>query len=202
MEMSELFQAAQANDRDAFSEIWQRIERRLASFVATRLGKELQEIVDVDDILQETSVLAMQSIGGLRWQGEGAFFSWLCGVSLNIIRKTSRRYLHLANADLIGRLPTNSAERPSRVLRRVERFDRLERALMQLSEDHRQVILLSRIEGLSAQEIATRMNRSPEAVHQLLWRALKKLKYSFGDTESLGLADRQLADELNNDGTP
>jgi RNA polymerase sigma factor (sigma-70 family) len=44
-----------------------------------------------------------------------------------------------------------------------------------LTEDHREVILLMKIEGLSAKEIGERMNRSENAVHLLLSRALKRL---------------------------
>ena len=53
---------------------------------------------------------------------------------------------------------------------RNERFDRLEKALEQLSDEHRRVILLSRIDGLSMKEIAARMERSPDAVMKLLRR--------------------------------
>ena len=52
------------------------------------------------------------------------------------------------------------------------------------------MILLSRIEGLSIKEIAQRMRRSESAVKNLLLRALKGLRSSFGDTESLRLPDR------------
>ncbi len=51
-------------------------------------------------------------------------------------------------------------------------------------------------------EIAERMNRSEEAVRQLLARALKKLKAGFGDTESLHLPDSSLTKgEGNNAGS-
>ena len=84
---------------------------------------------------------------------------------------------------------------PSKNLRRNERFDRLKDSLESLSPEHREVILLMRIEGLPVEEVAKRMNRSPKATRQLLWRALKDLRESFGDTESLGLPERRLGEE-------
>lgn len=81
---------------------------------------------------------------------------------------------------------------PSRCLQRHERFERLEKALENLSPDHRKVILMARIEGLPIQEIAARMERSPDAVMHLLRRALRKLKAAFGETESLRLPERAL----------
>jgi RNA polymerase sigma factor (sigma-70 family) len=51
----------------------------------------------------------------------------------------------------------------------------LEEALERLSEDHREVILMTKIEGLAAKEVGERMGRSENAIHLLLSRALKRL---------------------------
>ena len=61
-----------------------------------------------------------------------------------------------------------------------------------LSEEHRTVLTLSRIDGLSIAEIAARMQRSESAVKNLLLRAMRQLKRCFGDTESLSLGDAHL----------
>jgi RNA polymerase sigma factor (sigma-70 family) len=58
---------------------------------------------------------------------------------------------------------------------RKDRLELLEQAIVRLSEDHREVILLMKIEGLSAKEVGERMDRSENAVHLLLSRALKRL---------------------------
>ena len=59
---------------------------------------------------------------------------------------------------------------------------------------------MARVEGLKVKEIAVRMNRSEDAVHKLLARALLRLKESFGDTESLNLPNRFLPVEEDRDG--
>ena len=82
----------------------------------------------------------------------------------------------------------------SRDARRNERFERLQRALDSLSDEHRRVVMLARIEKLPIAEVARRLERSPAATSQLLWRALKKLKESFGSTDSFHLPDRRLED--------
>ena len=61
------------------------------------------------------------------------------------------------------------------------------KALRTLSPDHQTVLELSRMQGQSIREIAERMERSESAVKNLLLRATRKLRLSFGDTESLGL---------------
>ena len=75
---------------------------------------------------------------------------------------------------------------------RAQRPERLERAVSELSPDHREVIRLARFEGLKVAEIAKRMERSPGAIHQLLARAMDQLKHGFGDTASLSLPDQAL----------
>ena len=50
-----------------------------------------------------------------------------------------------------------------------------------------------------SQEVAKRMNRSRQAVRQMLWRALLKLKAAFGDTESLHLPQRSLKEDGSSD---
>jgi RNA polymerase sigma-70 factor (ECF subfamily) len=58
---------------------------------------------------------------------------------------------------------------------RKDRLELLEQAIQRLSEDHRDVILLMKIDGLSAKEVAEQMGRTENAVHLLLSRALKRL---------------------------
>ena len=64
-----------------------------------------------------------------------------------------------------------------------------------LSPDYQRVIYMSRFEGLKVREIAERMGRSESAVKNLLFKATKKLRESFGDTESLSLPDRSLEED-------
>ncbi|MEC8652250.1 MAG: sigma-70 family RNA polymerase sigma factor, partial [Planctomycetota bacterium] len=64
--------------------------------------------------------------------------------------------------------PVTSADRQ-------DRLELLEAALSRLSEDHRNVILRIKIEGLSARAVAEKLGRTENAVHLLLSRALKRL---------------------------
>ena len=71
-------------------------------------------------------------------------------------------------------------------------FERLQSAVEELTPDQKKAVIFARIDGLRIKEIARRMDRSPEAVKQLLTRALKQLRSSFGDTESFHLPDKRL----------
>ena len=88
----------------------------------------------------------------------------------------------------------------SKAMRRDERFDRLQAAIDALSPQYRQVLLLVRIEKLSIKEAARRLEKTPNAVSRMVLRASRKLKVIFGDTESLGLPDRELSRREGADG--
>ena len=70
------------------------------------------------------------------------------------------------------------ADRRSGPVTAADRKDRLQllgEAMERLSDDYREVIMLTKIEGLSAREVGKHMDRSENAVNLLLSRALKRL---------------------------
>ena len=192
-----LVERAQGGDRKAFGDLVRLHEQRLQALVASRLSGHLRCRLTAEDMVQETLLKALQALGSFQWQGEDSFFRWLSTVAENVILHHARRDALRQTISLPPRAA--AAESPSKGLARAERFDRLEEALQSLPEDHRRVILLVRIEGLSIKEAARLMARSPEATSQLLWRALKKLKEAFGDTGSFSLPERRLEGEASSD---
>jgi RNA polymerase sigma-70 factor (ECF subfamily) len=188
-----LVEKAKGGEKKALAELIQRYQTFLASFIGVRIGVHLHGTLGADDVLQETFARVSQALSGFEWRGEPSFKSWLTTIAERVVLEGVRRQQKQPaqlNLDLAARAPS-----PSRVARREERFSRLEDALEGLSPDHRQVILLARVEGLKVKEIARRMNRSPDAVKKLLSRALKALKECFGDTESFHLPQRPLGAE-------
>ena len=126
-----------------------------------------------------------------------SFRRWLEGIAANFILHSARTYARKREIRIQRDPAANPAVNdvsPSRNERRNERFGRLKRSVDDLSSDYRTVIRLSRIEGLRISEVAERMGRSPSAVKNLLLRAMKQLRESFGETESLSLPDRHLGE--------
>ena len=191
-----LVERASSGDRSAFDDLVHRHRPRLSRRIESRMGEGVRTKLTADDVLQETLAVAFQSIGRFSWQGEGSFDSWLGEIAEHVIANAARKkaWNHLEiKRDVSGRDPT-----PSKNLRRNERFDRLQDALNRLGPDHRKALLLSRVDGLKVQEIAARMNRSPNAVYKLLARALLEMRQDFGDTESLSLPERTFESEETN----
>ncbi len=191
---------AKAGDREAFDRLLARFQGRLRSTVESWSRFQLGAKIEVDDLLQESFVRAFRSLERFEWQGDDSFFRWLCGIAKKALAQAiqEQRTGHGtgSQSSAAGSGPTQT-----KISRRVERFERLEEALQSLTPEYREVLLLSRVEGLKTKEIAARMNRSPNAVKHLIARALRALRSQFGDTESLNLPrDRQFDVERGNHG--
>ncbi len=188
----ELLKEAQQGDRTAFETLLGQSREELEKFVTTRIGDHLRSRVETDDVLQDTCARAWASIGEVRWTGPDTFVRWLKGIARHVILQQADRARHDELIYLQEVRATGDDVSPSRSLRREERFDRLQASLDSLSPDYREAVMLVRIEGLQIKEAARRMKRTPKAVTHLLARALKTLKDSLGDTESLHLPDELL----------
>lgn len=159
---------------------FERSRERLLSVIYLRMGPELRTRMDPEDVLQEVAIEAINSWHTLA--DEDSVGAWLVVLAKRKVARILRDQVGVAARDpsreraMKTDLPV--ADRRSGPVTAADRKDRLallEQALTRLSDDHREVVLLSRIEGLSAKEIGERMNRSENAVHLLLSRALKRL---------------------------
>lgn len=185
---------AREGDRQAFEELVARFRDRLSSSVQSWSRFQLGPPVDADEVIHETFIRAFRSLSSFEWRDDDSFFRWLCGVAKRAMAQLFEDGQGHQGAQAIGAAEnvSNSGPSQSKVQRRHERFDRLEAALEKLAPEYREVLLLSRIEGLSAPQIAVRMNRSANAVRHLIVRALRELRDKFGDdTASFNLPDRQ-----------
>ncbi len=189
----ELVHRAQCGDRETFGELFEAHRRRLLARIAARTGRRLQGVLDPEDVLQDTFLRAFETVRLFTPRGEDSFFRWLAAIAEHLLLNASRK--RRPDPLVVQPEPLASGASPSKALRREERFDRLDEALRGLPEDRRRAVLMARIEGLNAREIARRMGRSEQAVRQLLARALKQLKRTMGGTESLHLPDGRLCEE-------
>ncbi len=64
-----------------------------------------------------------------------------------------------------------------------------------LPPEYREVVRLSRLEGLKTKEVAERLGKSPDSVKHLLARAIQALRGKLDETGSLLLPDRRLGGE-------
>lgn len=153
---------------------------RLLSVIWLRMGRNLRTRMDPEDILQDVAIEAVQSWKTLSDEANAG--AWLVTLARRKVARILRDQVGVAARDPRREhvMPTDLpvADRRSGPVTAADRRDRLqllEAALERLSDDHREVILACKIEGLSAKEVGERMARSENAVHLLLSRALKRL---------------------------
>ncbi|MBN1418659.1 MAG: sigma-70 family RNA polymerase sigma factor [Planctomycetes bacterium] len=194
-----LVESARKGDEAAFAELASRFGARIDALIGARLRTPLRERLEPDDIKQEILMRAFRSLSTFMWTDEGSFMRWIAGIAEHVILREQERFRIRKFLPFEGEIAVEDVS-PSRRMRREERFERLEAAIARLSPDHREVILLARIERIPGKEIARRMGRTPAAVAQLLARALKKLRKEFGDTASLGLPPRNIETGREGDG--
>lgn len=182
----DLVKRAQNGDLQAFAELFEPLRSRLLANIRTRLSPAIKQRIDPEDVLQDTYVRSLHSLSRFEWRGEDSFGRWLeviaSHVALDVVRYEGRRPALSIKHDVQG-----DGAAPSRGLRRKERRERLLKSLRTLSPDYQTVLELSRMEGKSIREIADQMERTESAVKNLLLRATRKLRESFGETASLGL---------------
>jgi RNA polymerase sigma-70 factor (ECF subfamily) len=186
-----LVERAQRGDRSAFDDLFALLADRVRAFIRERIRPAYRSRLDVEEVLQDTFVRAFRSIDSFHGEDLEGFRRWLTGVARKTVLRAEEGTLRHRTLEIQDSIAGKDVS-PSTSMRREERFDGLERALESLSADHREVILLTRIDGLSLNEAAERMNRSPEAVRKLFWRALKELRNVMTNSGSLHLPDPQV----------
>jgi RNA polymerase sigma-70 factor (ECF subfamily) len=142
---------------------------------------------DARDALQDAYLAAFRAMDS--FQGRSGLYTWLYRITVNASLKRLRRRSHRGHASLDGLLPqfddhgcrleSQWGKRPRDVetlaqSRQVRRFVR--RAIEDLPESHRTVLLLRDIEELSSRETARILGISVGAVNVRLHRARAALK--------------------------
>jgi len=163
------------------------------------IGRRLQGKLDPSDLVQETFLEAHRSFKHFQGNDEPRFVAWLRQILANRVANLVRHYFgtqarnirmeqelavelnnssHTFANDLAASLTSPSQQAAKR-----EQAVLLAQALQQLPENHREVIILRHLEGLTFPQVAERMQRTLDSVEKLWLRALGRLRQVFGDKE-------------------
>ena len=189
-----LVSRARQGDRAAFDRIATRYTRPLLDSIRAHFRAQEGALCDPEDILAETLLRAFEDLATFEWKGEDSFSRWLFGISRNVRLHEMRRMRSKLSLEAVESIPSKDPS-PSRALGREERLERLERAIADLPPEYREVVRLSRIDGLKTKEVAARLGKSADAVKHLLSRAIQALRGKLDETESLHLPDRRLGEK-------
>ena len=161
----------------------------LRSYVRLKAGAIVRAREAESDVVQSVCREVLQHEGQFRFGGEAGFRHWLFATALRKI--LDKHKLHTAERRDVRREvappaggASSAPERPDVELKFAspsgiaiarERLEELAAAFDRLPPDYAEVILLSRVIGLSRAEVATAMDRTEASVRNLLHRALAEL---------------------------
>lgn len=189
-ETTALLHRARAGSDDALGRLLERHAGRLLTLIRLRMGPALRARLESRDILNATLLKAFERLGQFERSDAASLAAWLSRIAENELRDQAEHH-HRQRRDLDRAVSLSVAENAlaTRVRSQVsqlifdEELGRVERALETLSPEHREVIVLRKLEELSFAAIGERMSRSPDACRMLLARALTALTLELGESE-------------------
>jgi RNA polymerase sigma factor (sigma-70 family) len=175
-----LVERAQAGDPTAFDELVRRYQPRLLGMLYNMTNNQ----TDAWDLAMETFEKAYRSIHSFRLDAE--FFTWLYRIGFNLTVNFIKRNKHRNNlsmddedldlqnrSEFIDVSASGDAEKQARL---TDLKKKLNESMMKLSDQHRAVVTLFDIQGLSHLEISKIMNCKEETVRSRLFYAHKQLQ--------------------------
>jgi RNA polymerase sigma-70 factor (ECF subfamily) len=172
--LDRLVAEAQRGDPEAFGRIFDAYVGPIHRFIASRVNRPS----DAEDLTQLVFVKALEALP--RYEARGIpFGGWLFRLARNaIIDQVRTRRDHLSLVAVVTRATEEAGPEAMASLR--DDLERVARALIELTDDQREVIELRFFAGLSVHETADAMGRQDGTVRGLQFRALAALRRSLG----------------------
>src|SRR5215475_3476353 len=173
-----LVRAAQKGDTGAFEELVARHRDRIFARAFSMMRNE----DDAIDLSQEAWVKGWQRLA--QFQGESSFGTWMTRIVINLCLDQLRKHKRQRTESIeemdeesggVERQMPVVTPNPTAGLERGELRQRIDRALGQLSYEHRTVLVLHEFEELEYKEIAKVMDCSIGTVMSRLFYARRKM---------------------------
>jgi RNA polymerase sigma-70 factor (ECF subfamily) len=173
---ADLVSRAKRSDRAAWAEIYSSHERFIYRYVRARVFEEAA----AEDLTAAVFLAALQSIGSYHDRGR-PLLAWLYRIARNTVADYQRKLAvdGRVHERLLPERWSEPATGPD-TAERIERLD-LRRAVADLPDTQREVIILRHFVGLSTPEIAAAIHKRPGAVYSLEARALASLRAELAD---------------------
>src|SRR5580698_8436976 len=173
----ELVRAAQRGDLVAFEGLVARHRDKVYARAFSMMRNEEEAL----DLSQDAWVKGWQRLA--QFQGDSSFITWMTRIVINLCLDQLRKHKRQRAESIEAMEEEGGVERqmpvvttnPTAGLERVELRERIDRALGQLSHEHRTVLVLHEFEELEYKEIAKRMKCSIGTVMSRLFYARRRM---------------------------
>lgn len=173
---------AQHGDNAAFDVLVERYKERLYATAYHMTGNH----EDANDLVQDAFIRAYKALHSFK--GQSSFYTWVYRITVNrtlnfIKRRKDRGHVSLNDLDADIESDPEYVELMSHITPRREAGlnelqEKLNEALQKLSEEHRAVVILHDVQGLTHTDIAKAMRCSEGTVRSRLFYARKELQRS------------------------
>ncbi len=191
---ADLVLAARRGDRDAFRTLYERYHRRAYTLA---LGV-VRSPDDALDVVQDAFIKAHKYLD--KFEGASSFYTWLYRIVMNLaidhLRKHRRHKPVELDETRLGDgtdravddslLPKILGGNPGRALMDKQIRARIDAALETLSDNHRAVLVMRELEGLSYEEMAAAMECSKGTIMSRLFHARKNMQAQLADLRGDG----------------
>ncbi len=181
----ELVRRAQNEDLRAYDELIRRYQERIYGTVYNMTGNH----EDTNDLVQKTFIKAHRALKSFK--GDSSFFTWLYRIAVNktinyLKQRRNRPSLSLNDLDFNAENDPDlvalvSDKTPQRDAGLSELQQKLNEAMLKLSEQHRLVVTLHDVQGLAHEEIAKIMDCNTGTVRSRLFYARQQLQAHLSD---------------------
>ena len=169
-----LIQQAKNGEPGAFSELYDRHYPAIYRYCLCRV----ESAAAAEDVSSEVFVRLVESIDHFEYRGR-PILAWLYTIARNLVADHHRRHGRAEMVPLDEGL-MGDADDPEDVANLALNEEMLTRAIEQLTEDQRQVLVLKFFEGLDNATVAQVLDKSYGAVKSLQHRGLEALRRNLG----------------------
>jgi len=175
-----LVKRAQAGDASAYDELMRKYQERIYATVYHMTSNH----EDANDLTQETFIKAYKVLTSFK--GDASFYTWIYRIAVNktinyLKQRKNRVHMSLNDIDFQAEHDPDlvalvSDKTPRRDIALTELQEKLNAAMLKLSEIHRLVVTLHDIQGLSHEEIGKIMDCNVGTVRSRLFYARQQLQ--------------------------
>jgi RNA polymerase sigma-70 factor (ECF subfamily) len=166
----ELVSKARGGDPAAFHELLDRHAAYLFGVAVSMVGNA----ADAEDVVQETLLGAFRGLQG--FEGRSSVKTWLTSI---LIRRTAMRRRYAGRRPVVSLHSVAEAESGPSASSPTEATDTridLMAAIQELSPDHREVVVLRELHGLSYEEMSEALDVPRGTIESRLFRARRQLQ--------------------------
>lgn len=179
-EERDLVAKAKEGDLQAYDELVRRYQERIYSTIYHMTANH----EDANDLAQDAFIKAFRALKSFK--GDSSFFTWVYRIAINktinfLKQRRKRTQMSLNDLDFNAEHDPDlvalvSEKTPRRDLNLSELQERLNAAMLKLSEVHRMVVTLHDIQGLSHEEISRILDCNTGTVRSRLFYARQQLQ--------------------------